>query len=270
MTLNATFTDATLVLNANAGEVQFIQTVKPIPQTAEMTQPVGVDENGRLYTFPSSTVEEINVPTIELEPEANGVTIVVTDPDGQSTAATITNGKDGRDGKDGASPTIELSPIEDGVTIVVTDPDGKSMAATITNGKDGQNGKNGVSPKIELLPIEDGVEISVTTPNSGASAFIYNGESAYDIARNEGFEGTEAEWLETLKGEKGDNGAKGDKGDKGDTGAQGPKGDVGPAYTLTAADKSAIATAVQASLSVESWIFTLTDGSTVTKAVYVK
>ena len=228
MTLNATFTDATLVLNANAGEVQFIQTVKPIPQTAEMTQPVGVDENGRLYTFPSSTVEEINVPTIELEPEANGVTIVVTDPDGQSTAATI------------------------------------------TNGKDGQNGKNGVSPKIELLPIEDGVEISVTTPNSGASAFIYNGESAYDIARNEGFEGTEAEWLETLKGEKGDNGAKGDKGDKGDTGAQGPKGDVGPAYTLTAADKSAIATAVQASLSVESWIFTLTDGSTVTKAVYVK
>lgn len=36
-----------------------------------------------------------------------------------------------------------------------------------------------------------------------------DGESAYEIALRNGFEGTEAEWLESLKGEKGDKGASG-------------------------------------------------------------
>ena len=55
-------------------------------------------------------------------------------------------------------------------------------------------------------------------------------------------------------------------------GAQGPKGDkgdAGPAYTLTSADKSSIASAVKASLAKETWTFELEDGGTVTKAVYV-
>lgn len=73
------------------------------------------------------------------------------------------------------------------------------------------------------------------------------GESAYEIAVREGFEGSETEWLESLKGEQGPAGKdgvdgvvtfealtdeqraslKGDKGDKGDTGTQGPKGEQG-------------------------------------------
>lgn len=62
------------------------------------------------------------------------------------------------------------------------------------------------------------------------------------------------------------NGSKGSTGDKGD---KGDKGDTGPAYTLTSSDKSSIAAAVKASLTTENWTFTLEDGSTVTKAVYV-
>lgn len=57
-----------------------------------------------------------------------------------------------------------------------------------------------------------------------------DGLSAYEIARNNGFSGTETEWLASLKGDKGDTGkqgVKGDKGDKGDTGEQGEKGDTG-------------------------------------------
>ena len=50
------------------------------------------------------------------------------------------------------------------------------------------------------------------------------GDSAYTVALNNGFTGTETEWLESLKGATG---AKGDKGDKGDTGAKGDKGDTG-------------------------------------------
>ena len=60
-----------------------------------------------------------------------------------------------------------------------------------------------------------------------------NGLSAYQIALQNGFQGTEEEWLASLKGEKGDKGDKGDtglqgaKGEKGDKGDKGEKGDPG-------------------------------------------
>ena len=60
------------------------------------------------------------------------------------------------------------------------------------------------------------------------------GKSAYEIAKEHGFKGTEKEWLDSLKGErgeKGEQGPKGDKGDQGEVGPQGPqgeKGDQGP------------------------------------------
>ena len=54
-----------------------------------------------------------------------------------------------------------------------------------------------------------------------------DGKSAYEIAVEHGFVGTEEEWLASLQGAVGAQGEKGDKGDKGDTGAQGEKGDKG-------------------------------------------
>ncbi len=57
-----------------------------------------------------------------------------------------------------------------------------------------------------------------------------NGKSAFEIAKSNGFTGTENEWLASLKGAKGDTGAVGPVGPKGETGAQGatgPKGDPG-------------------------------------------
>ena len=58
-----------------------------------------------------------------------------------------------------------------------------------------------------------------------------NGISAYELAVNLGFVGTEEEWIESLKGPKGDKGDSGDgtstagpKGDTGDTGPQGIQG----------------------------------------------
>lgn len=59
------------------------------------------------------------------------------------------------------------------------------------------------------------------------------GMSAYDLAVQEGYVGTLAQWLASLKGDRGATGAtgatgaKGDKGDTGATGPQGPKGDTG-------------------------------------------
>src|SRR5690625_446028 len=53
------------------------------------------------------------------------------------------------------------------------------------------------------------------------------GKSAYEIAVEHGFVGSEEEWLESLKGEKGDKGDKGDPGETGATGATGAKVDKG-------------------------------------------
>ena len=60
-----------------------------------------------------------------------------------------------------------------------------------------------------------------------------NGKSAYEIAVQNGYDGTESDWLESLKGQKGDTGepgaagAKGDPGEKGDQGEPGAPGEKG-------------------------------------------
>ena len=62
------------------------------------------------------------------------------------------------------------------------------------------------------------------------------GKSAYQVAVDAGYVGTESEWLASLKGEKGDQGPKGEpgeqgvqgpKGEPGEQGVQGPKGEPG-------------------------------------------
>lgn len=50
------------------------------------------------------------------------------------------------------------------------------------------------------------------------------GNSAYEVARANGFVGTETQWLASLKGEKGDKGTKGDRGEKGEKGDRGEQG----------------------------------------------
>ena len=55
-------------------------------------------------------------------------------------------------------------------------------------------------------------------------------KTAYDIAVDNGFTGTEEEWVKSIKGEpgeKGDTGEQGIQGEKGDTGEQGIQGEKG-------------------------------------------
>lgn len=61
---------------------------------------------------------------------------------------------------------------------------------------------------------------------SGAQGI--QGLSAYQVAVQHGFKGTEAEWLISLKGEKGNTGEKGEPGPKGEPGANGAPGEQGP------------------------------------------
>ena len=54
-----------------------------------------------------------------------------------------------------------------------------------------------------------------------------DGASAYEIAVENGYTGTEAEWLTSLKGQKGERGEKGEKGDTGAAGKDGMNGTDG-------------------------------------------
>ncbi|WP_422659110.1 collagen-like protein [Paenibacillus sp. EC2-1] len=54
------------------------------------------------------------------------------------------------------------------------------------------------------------------------------GLSAYEVAVEHGFTGTEEEWLISLIGPAGEAGPQGDKGETGPQGDKGEKGEVGP------------------------------------------
>ena len=54
-----------------------------------------------------------------------------------------------------------------------------------------------------------------------------DGKSAYLLAVEHGYSGSESEWLTSLKGEKGDAGQPGERGEKGDPGEQGIPGEKG-------------------------------------------
>ena len=112
-------------------------------------------------------------------------------------------------------------------------------AAGLQNGKDG---KDGISPAVTVTETETGATISVTDATGTTTAELHNGEkgdkgdtgsrgadgkSAYEIALQNGFTGTEADWLTSLKGQKGDTGAKGERGEKGEPGEKGERGEKG-------------------------------------------
>lgn len=79
-------------------------------------------------------------------------------------------GDNGTDGENGFSPTVTATVISDGVDITIIDKNG-SQTVGIRNGTDGNNGSDG--------------------------------KSAYDIAKDNGFEGSEEDWINSLKGKDG-------------------------------------------------------------------
>lgn len=81
-----------------------------------------------------------------------------------------------RNGEDGFSPVITERETELGYDLTITDAEG-SNTITLKNGTNGLNGTNG-----------------------------QDGKSAYEIAVDNGFVGTEDEWLESLKGQDGQDG----------------------------------------------------------------
>ena len=144
-----------------------------------------------------------------------------------------------------------------------------------------QNGKDGFSPKVKAEQMEFGVVITIVDADGETSATLHNGangekgtdgKSAYQIAVEQGYQGSESDWLSSLKGDKGDPGDRGlqgipgEKGEKGDTGADGKDGfspianvvKDGSVITITITDKNGTTTV------------TLTEGAAADLTPYAK
>ena len=93
-----------------------------------------------------------------------------------------------------------------------------------------QNGKDGFSPKVKAEQMKSGVVITIVDADGETSATLHDGangekgtdgKSAYQIAVEQGYQGSESDWLSSLKGDKGDKGNTGAKGNPGQDGAEG-------------------------------------------------
>ena len=93
-----------------------------------------------------------------------------------------------------------------------------------------QNGKDGFSPKVRAEQMKSGVVITIVDADGETSATLHHGangekgtdgKSAYQIAVEQGYQGSESDWLSSLKGDKGEKGNTGAKGNPGQDGAEG-------------------------------------------------
>ncbi len=97
--------------------------------------------------------------------------------------------------------TDDIALIKQKADKLVVDGDGKSYLAN-----------DGTYKQIEAIGGEKGAD----------------GKSAYEVAQDNGFTGSESEWLASLKGQDGKDGRQGERGLKGEQGIAGLKGDAGP------------------------------------------
>lgn len=130
----------------------------------------------------------------------NGITPHIGDNGNWFIGETDTNkpsqGTNGLNGNDGVG--ITKSEVNTSGELVITYSNGDSTNLGKIVGKDGLDGTNG-----------------------------QNGLSAYEIAKNGGFIGSEDEWLASLKGEKGEQGEQGIQGIQGVQGEKGERGEKG-------------------------------------------
>lgn len=131
------------------------------------------------------------------------------------------DGQDGVDGKDGYTP---------------------QKGVDYFDGQDGSDGADGFSPTIETMEFDGGTTVSITDKNGTQSFDVFNGER--------GANGTSVTITDTIQTD--DDSERGvlfsdgtmlfiKNGIDGQDGADGAKGDKGDPYTLTDADKTAIA-----------------------------
>ena len=114
---------------------------------------------------------------------------------------------------------------------------GTSVATCTTKAKEAEAsaGKAAASEGNAKTDADRAEKASTSAANAATNAVkqakeagTFDGQSAYALAVQLGFTGSEADWIASLKGAKGDKGDTGAQGPKGATGATGPQGPQGP------------------------------------------
>lgn len=134
---------------------------------------------------------------------------------GSSAAQGGSSGADGKDGVGIASVETTGSSASGGVNVVtISLTDGTSSKFNVRNGYDGAAGKSAYEVAVDEG--FDGTEAdwleSLRGKPGSRGGIGPEGKSAYEIAVKEGFEGDELEWLDSLKGTPGQSGKDGTSG----------------------------------------------------------
>ena len=134
---------------------------------------------------------------------------------GSSAAQGGSSGADGKDGVGIASVETTGSSASGGVNVVtISLTDGTSSKFNVRNGYDGAAGKSAYEVAVDEG--FDGTEAdwleSLRGKPGSRGGIGPEGKSAYEIAVKEGFEGDELEWLDSLKGTPGQPGKDGTSG----------------------------------------------------------
>ena len=196
-----------------------------ISDYADTEEPPSADIWGQIL----AKLDELQTEIDEIKAGGVGGTDISLNVTGATVGQTIKVKAVDADGKPTAWEAVDMAAGADGVTPTIGENGNWYLGETDTGkpsrGEKGDKGDKG------------------DTGESGADGA--DGKSAYQIALDNGFVGSQSEWLASLKGDKGDKGEKGDtgeqglqgeqgiqgiqgdKGDKGDTGAKGDKGDTG-------------------------------------------
>ena len=159
------------------------------------------------YTFTvTNGIDGVGISGIALASSEDDVdTYQITLTDGNEYSFSVRNGRDGKDGV-GVASIEKTGTSEDGLTdtYTITLTDGSTYSYEITNGVNGVGVES-----IEKTATEGNVDTYIIKMTNGdMAAFTVtngvdgaDGKSAYELAVDNGFEGTVLEWLASLKGD---------------------------------------------------------------------
>ena len=165
--------------------------VKPLNKTNDMTQEVGVDSNGRLFAKGSVVTVDSDLSETSKNPLENQVITKELNKFGGTVE--ITEGNPEKE-----NTVLTINPNSESIDIYNVD-EVNTIRDNLKSDIDNKINKSGHAPNMLLGTDENG---NVVTKESSAGGGK-DGASAYEVAVENGFEGTEEEWLESLQGEDG-------------------------------------------------------------------